>query len=334
LGVNLDFVNFKLEKLTPEREFFNYKENVMKEIRKIVHDERTYIESIGKHDKDTVREALAEKGSDTVIRVCIGVSGQEMPVRALGYFASAIAIQEHYFPEAELQFVYPLLAAEKVNGIDLDRGRESVENLDYVARRCFPRRYRKDIPEAGNIKSFFDGQLPDDDLQAAVGEVLASEPELSSQFRPSANTRGSDFTPYVAAHVLMHDTNPMLLPVVRGEPANTTERIISIGAQSERPFYLARMACQRAKLLPEGVQVATGQLFTKHVISPYLSCREGEPLVSTQNASTIHPVSSVQRDLEYLDRALISEADRYKVMIVPVEREEYCVGTYTRLEFA
>ncbi len=306
----------------------------MKEVNKIVQDERNYIESIGKHDKEAVREALADRGSDTLIRVCIGISGQEMPIRALGYFASAIATQEHYFPEAELQFVYPLLAAEKVNGVDLEQGRECAENLDYVARRSFPRRYRKDSPEAGNIKSFFDAQLPVDELQVAVAEVLATEPELSNQFRSLAKTRGSDFIPYVTAHVLMHDTSPMLLPVIRGELPNVAERVISIGAQSERPFYLARMACQRAKLLPDEVQVATGQLFTKHVISPYQSCREGEPLLSTDNASSMHSVPSVQRDLEYLDRALIAEADRYKAMTVPVEREEYCIGTYTRLEFA
>ena len=83
--------------MTPEREFFNFKENMMKEINKIAHDERTYIESIGKQDKDTVREALADRGQDTILRMCFGLSGQPMPIRALGYFASALAVHELYF---------------------------------------------------------------------------------------------------------------------------------------------------------------------------------------------------------------------------------------------
>jgi len=69
------------------------------------------------------------------------------------------------------------------------------------------------------------------------------------------------------------------------------------------------MACQQARLLPDGVQVATGQLFTRHVISPYLSCREGEPLLSAESITIGHQVASVQRDLQYLDNALMAETE-------------------------
>jgi hypothetical protein len=293
----------------------------MKEINKIVHDEQTYIESIGKQDKETVREALADGGADTILRVCFGASNGDMPVRSLGYFASALAVQERYFPEAELQFVYPVLAASKVNGVDLAQAQDTAEAVNTAARRHFPRRFRQDSPEVGKVKSFFDANLPTQELEDAVAEVLGKEPELCATFLASAKSRDAGYVPYVAAHILMHDTNPQLLPVVSGElGANTADRVVSIGAQSERPFYLARMACQKAQLLPAEMQVATGQLFTRHVIPPYLSCREGEPRLSSVNAglldgiATSHSVPSVERDLIYLQQALVAEQDHYEAI--------------------
>lgn len=273
----------------------------MKEINRIIHDKRTYIESIGKHDKATVCEALSERGADTTLRICIGVSGVEMPRRALGYYASALAAQEYYFPEAELQVVYPLLAATKVNGVAIDQAQRYAEDLDRVARTSFPDHFQQDRPNTGEIKSFFDGQLPDDELSAAVAEILALEPELSSRFQTQADRRSSDYVSYVAAHVVMHDTNPCLSPMANSGPARIDGRVISIGAQSERPFYLARMAFRRANLLPESMQVATGQLFTRHVLPPYLNCREGEPRLGEFGGAAYHPVASVQRDLQFLD---------------------------------
>lgn len=277
----------------------------MKEISQIIHDERAYIESIGKHDKATVCEALFERGADTTLRICIGVSGIEMPRRALGYYASALAVQERYFPEAELQIVYPLLAATKVNGVAIDQAQRYAEDLDRAAQSSFPAHFQQDRLDTGEIKSFFDGQLPDDELHAAVAEVLALEPELSSRFQTQADRRRSDYVSYVAAHVLMHDTNPRLSPMANSGPARMDGRVISIGAQSERPFYLARMALRRANVLPKSIQVATGQLFTRHVIPPYLNCREGEPGLGESGAAAYHPVASVQRDLQFLNRALL-----------------------------
>lgn len=287
----------------------------MKELSKIVQDEHTYIESIGKHDKNTVREAISERGADTVIRVCIGVNGKEMPARALGYYASAMAVQERYLPEADIQFIYPVLTATNVNRVDSQKGKLTAENLDNAAHTSFPNRYIKDNPNLGNINSFIDGELPTEELEQAVGDVLETEPNITKRLDASAKARGSNFTQYVAAHVLMHDTNPLLIPLSGDKKAKEAARVISIGAQSERTFYLARMACRIARLLPENSQVATGQLFTRHVIAPYMSCREGESTLS-QPISTNHPVPSIQRDMEYLHRALSLETIRYRGITV------------------
>jgi hypothetical protein len=282
----------------------------MKEISRIVQDQQMYIESIGKQDREAVRGALADKGDDTVLRLCLGVSSEPMPLRSLGYFASAIALQERYFPDAELQFVYPVSAAHTINNVDIEVARRNALATDTVASRHFARSFGQ-----GTVASFFDTEMPSLDLQAAVADVLGQQPGLANAFRASAKGRDADYVPYVAAHVLMHDTNPQLASVGRGRPAKSQAgRVISIGAQSERPFYLARMACRQARVLPDDAQVVTGQLFTRHVIPPYVSCREGEPTMDgieiMQDQEISHPVASVQRDLAYLRSALLGEQAR------------------------
>jgi hypothetical protein len=295
----------------------------MNEVNRMVHDERTYVQNIGKQDQETVREALADQGANTLLRVCLGVNGEPMPIRVLGYYASAIAVQEYYFPEAELQFVFPVHAASTVNGVDLHRSKEVVRDLDNAARDIYPRRYREDSPDHANIQAFEDVDLPDEALERAVAEVLSAETDISQKLSAYAKSRGSSFTQYVAAHVLMHDTNPTLQPLFEGGLAGNDTRVISIGAQSERPFYLARMACQRARLLPMEAQVATGQLFTRHLIPPYMSCREGEPTLISEEVAPTHEVPSVERDMAYLYRAVQDEAARYEEMTIPVEAYEY-----------
>ena len=279
---------------------------------KIIHDDRTYIESMGKQDKETVRDALADKGADTILRVCLGMTGQPMPTRVLSYFASALAVQEHYFPEAELQFVYPFRAAHLENGVDIVPATDQIKTVDTHSKRIFARRFRTDHPVGGQVKSFTDAETPDEDLKAAVGDVLAAEPELQQTFAGAASGRRGNYIGYVAAHVLMHDTNPVLqpfVPLTGGDFADTNrQRVISIGAQSERPFYLARMACQRAKILPTDRQVETGQLFTRHILPPYIACREGEPLLrDIYDTASTHRVASVERDHAYLQSQLQAE---------------------------
>jgi len=118
----------------------------------------------------------------------MGVTGMEMPARALGYLASAVATQERYFPEARLQVVFPLRAAHHINGVDEGIGRKHVEEFDHLGRFCFPRRYNGD-GQGKDIKAFYDRELPSDELQEAVAGVLATEPKLADQFQLRPNQR-------------------------------------------------------------------------------------------------------------------------------------------------
>jgi len=99
--------------------------------------------------------------------------------------------------------------------------------------------------------------------------------------------------------------NQHAIPLTVDEPVPVMPQIlISLGAQSERPFYKARMAYRaRGGPLP-GLIAQTGQLFTHSALPPYMACREGEPSLAEAMAArplplTLHPVASVQRDLSY-----------------------------------
>jgi hypothetical protein len=285
----------------------------MKEINKVIHDERTYIESIGKQDKETVRGALAEHGAESVLRICFGMTGNALPIRALGYYASALAVHELYFPKAELQFVYPNRAAYMANSVKLSDATTHANTVDTEARRLFARRFRADHGEAGRVMSFFDFETPNDDLVAEVAAFLNTQPDMQEAFTSKA--QGGNYAYYLAAHLLMHDTNPALRSCNSNYSGALEKsdigRVISIGAQSERPFYLARMACKKAQIVPGGESVETGQIFTRHIIPPYIACREGEPVLgnisSPQDIPTTHAVRSVQRDLRYLRQRIHAE---------------------------
>lgn len=279
-----------------------------KEINKMVRDEHAYIESIGKQDRETVHEALRDGGENAVLRVCLGATTETMPLRVLGYAASAQVVQARYFPNAQLQFVYPLHAAEAANGVPVDQSKPHAERFDF---------------DRLNIGSQGDGEITglidtpssiDAELSGAVQEILATHTDVAEPLLKAANRRQGDAAAYVAAHLVMHDSSPMLLPLdPMSQEARPAKRIISIGAQSERMFYAARMTCRQAGVLPDGAIAETGQLFTRHVLPPYLHCRQGgEPTLDdyydrTRPAhafDTRHLVPSVERDLQFLSSHL------------------------------
>lgn len=275
----------------------------MRDINKIVRDERAYIESIGKQDKETVREALADKGESTVLRLCIGASDRQLPLRSLGYAVSAMAVQQYYFPEAQLQLVYPLKAAEAANGLAVEDSIPHAEEFNTHASGM--------ADGNASLVPLMDGYTACKGFAGAVAEVLDTCADLS-RLSGSADRRKGDFALYVASHILVHDTDKALIEMPRDfymeteEPPIKARRIISIGAQSERPFYNARMACRAAGVMPEGSDIPTGQLFTRHVIPPYQYCRQGEPSLGAlgdgdfSKIKDSHPVPSVQRDLEFM----------------------------------
>ena len=280
----------------------------MKHTTKIVQDTEAYIESIGRQDKEVVREALKDGGKDAVLRVCIGATDKVMPLRALSLAACVMVVQDRYFPNAQLQFVHPLYAAEAANAIPVGVSKHEAVKFDYDRLNIgSPNDSYHD--KTGLIDT---PGLIGDDLVSAVSDVLTSHPNVASPLSAASNGRAGSAATYVAAHLVMHDTNPRLVPIdtdAANPQAKSTERVISIGAQSERMFYLARMTCRQAGVMPEEANIETGQLFTRHILPPYLHCREGgEPTLDdyyqrTQPAhavDTSHQVLSVSRDLQYL----------------------------------
>lgn len=287
-------------------------------LNKMIHDDKTYIESIGRQDRENVREALADKGADTVLRLCIGASTTEMPLRALGYAASAYAVYRRYFPEAQLQFVHPVHAASLANGVNINNAYGEAQKFEYYRQQIFPLSYAFAFPGALGTVGLSDSEESyDSSFTHQVREFLDYKPEVAAPLTKAA--AGRDLATYAAAHLVNHDSHLGLQEMESdffGDVAiSSAPRIISIGAQSERKFYNARMACRSAGILPAGSVEATGQLFTKHVLPPYLHAREGEPVLSTfyqrerplAEISTDHSVPSVQRDLEFL-RGSLEEA--------------------------
>lgn len=278
-------------------------------VNAMVHDEKSYIESIGKFDKEIVDQALQDGGEGTVLRVCLGATDRVMPLRVLGYAASAQVVQARYFPNAQLQFVYPLHAAERANDLPVKDTRPETKKFDMA---------RQNISSQGHysVTGLIDTPpASEEDLGGSVQEVLARHPNIAQPLEAAASRRGGNVGDYVAAHLIMHDTNPQLAPLSPMNPeAKLARRIISIGAQSERIFYMARFACREAGVMPNNTTLETGQLFTKHVLPPYLHCRQGGELTLDDYydyARPIpafdaeHPVPSVKRDLQFLSQYLV-----------------------------
>jgi len=279
----------------------------MKLVNEIVHDERTYIESVGKLDNKTVREALQDEGENTVLRICIGASTETMPLRVLGYAASALKVQEIYFPKAQLQFVYPLHAAEAANDIPINETLPETDKFDFD--RC---NIGGELAVGGKT-GLIDEPFVKTNLVTDVAKVLERDPDIARPLELAASSRQENSAVYLAAHLIMHDTNAELTPLNPLSPqAMRADRIISIGAQSERKFYLARMVCKQAGVIPPDAVAETGQLFTRHVLPPYLQCREGELTLDdyyqrerpAHDFNTAHPVASVSRDLQFFSSYL------------------------------
>ena len=318
----------------------------MKKLEKeLMADDRLYLEGVGKSDINTTREIIADQGADTTIRVCLGVTGEAYPIRSIGYYASALYLQEHYLPEAQVQIVFPIKAAEAINGIDANQARQHIRYLSRDANVIFARSLvfgNQFDPKLKGVE-LEDNALPSEDLVTDVEKLIGANPNLYNSFVGEGGRGRDQVMRYIAAHLLMHDTNPGLVLLdeekdflIPAMPENRP-RILSIGAQSERRFYKARMACNEAKILPEAEKCETGQLFTRHLIPPYISCRQGEPVIppkfETHDRYWTFDVykgynnlpSHVVRDLDYVER-LCDKEEFEKIDIL--EREPYVHDMY------
>ena len=234
-----------------------------------------------------------------------------MPLRALGYLTSATHIQREYLPSAQVQFVHTLHSGQRVNGVDFVHSRAAAEQFASLGASLLEANgiaissvtFLTDPTEAAEID------------EAAVAAVLSGMPAaVRDKLFASGTRRGSDVAPYVAAHLQMHDSTEQLIPLRCDDtPPVQARRVISVGAQSERPFYLARMACHAEGVTVPGRLDDTAQLFTRHVIPPYQFTNQGaEPVLSritlADAASGIAAPApenlSVARDLQYLQNAI------------------------------
>jgi hypothetical protein len=228
-----------------------------------------------------------------------------MPLRALGYLTSALVIQQEYLPQAQVQLVHTLHAAARANGGISPRAKRQANyfnafGMALIDEMRYKRRVGSDVIFAADPS-----QPPAIDLEAVGRGLERLDPALRAKLEQGAARRNGSVTPYIAAHLLMHDTNPMLEPMHDTDfPPVEARHVISLGAQSERPFYAARMACKAADISLPDTAPATAQLFTRHVLPPYFACRQGEPELSDiellAGPAIDHPLSSVARDLNYL----------------------------------
>lgn len=290
----------------------------METLQNMVHDERTYLESVGKYDRQTVMEALADKGANTVLRVCFGLNGKGLPVRALGYQASASALQEDYFPEAQVQFVFPVYATEQACGVNPTDSRTAIRNFTSykITEAALPMYFKTGSPFRQKHGSYIDKDVASDELRKATGEITQKviEDKPNSVFAKMFKRPGA--SDLLAAHLLMHETDPELtgLEYADDRIRKPAERVITLSPQAERPFYVARILCRQAGLISEDQGRAAGQLFSRHIRTPSIASHDGEPMTVeelTDEAIAEHPSLSIQRDLTYLKQAMHENQARY-----------------------
>ena len=241
-------------------------------------------------------------------------ASDNMPLRALGYVLSANFFRDEYLPQAQLQIVHPLAVSKAVNArLNHEATTTYVETLSLLVHDGL----HNGQPRQHNAHSLEAVAIPDDSFTNAVRKVIETNTVLANKFKAKANARNADYAPYVAAHLLVHDSHQAgLVPLnyegydYSGHPVATPDRIISVGAQSERLFYTARMLCREAGVLPDNAVETTGQVFTKHVLPPYLTARAGEPSLFDIEILQGPPIenenASVQRDLRYLQEHTIT----------------------------
>jgi hypothetical protein len=236
-----------------------------------------------------------------------------MPMRALGLVASAMEVARGHLPDAQVQFVQTIHAARRINGLRPCETAVEAGKFRRYGRVLIAARY----PGLAEQATFLvdSGKTPDIDEEHIAVAIKAIPPEMQERLQASARRRKGEGThlAYIAAHLQMHDTPADIHVPVRGEPTPAQPaRIISLGGQSERPLYEARMACRAQGVEVPDILEATGQLFTKHVLPPYFQCRQqNEAVIMPPDEFDAlplrHPVPSVVRDLQYLRQIMRGE---------------------------
>lgn len=290
----------------------------MRKHTKLLRDPYAYAESIGRRadDRKNLLHALETDGRDSIVRVCFSMPHRYPPIRALGYVAAAIHITETYLPEAQLQLVATVHANERINHTPLDEARAAAHLLfDTVTQtpHLAPR-------ENTDVVYGFDMPHPPETPVHRIIPIMRHE-AVSQQLARSAAARNAQYTEYVGAHLTLHDSVGVVEPATdySATPMQGAETLISIGAQSERAFYIARHLCKSALFFTfPGMIEDTAQIFTRHVYPPYAFLRRDtrnmfDPVLTSQDSlyqlddlaldPNLRP-TSVQRDLRYLKEYL------------------------------
>lgn len=244
----------------------------MRAHKELLRDPLAYAESIGKTDRHHTLDALADEGKDTILRVAMAPSST-VPMRAFGYIASAQHIQRAYMPHAQLQIVLPHNTMNTVNN--------TPQHKTISARRHLERQlFFMPSPANTMVDSLIASDKPEPPF-VHVNRVLFMLRGLKDEARlkDQAARRGASHAEYVAGHIALHDIVDSIEPIegYADKKISTAQRIISIGSQSERPFYNARMVARyRGNLSQWGTDMceATGQIFTRHTLPPYLPRRQ------------------------------------------------------------
>jgi hypothetical protein len=269
--------------------------------KELLRDPLAYANYIGKHDRQHTLAAFAERGKDTIVRLCFTPGEFTVPLRFLGYIAAAQHITRTYLPEAQLQVVAAIQSSARINRTPLDRSAQAARRI--FAQAASHPALQRSRPE----RMLFGFDMPGERLRpqaARIAPLTRHYPEART-LAASARTRQANYPAYVAAHLVLHDMVDSVVaerPVTE-QPDMTAGRIVSIGALSERAFYAARMRCRTAPdFMAEDMVPATGQIFTRHVLPPYIYSRQHraaqpEPHLSTPRAA-------------YLDLREVAERER------------------------
>lgn len=266
--------------------------------KELIHDIPAYIESAGKIDIDTLGHT---EQSRTVLRLILGATAT-MPHRAISYVDSALRTAQH-FPDSQLQIIHANTLGVKINRLDpetvhlraIQLGEHIVSRLELfdpeLAKRTI---HAVDTP--ANTEQFHD----------LATEALGKNERLRQKMMVKGKEHGGNATRYIAGHYAFQDTNILELDVLTGPDQMTdSDRIISIGCQQERNFYAARMGMQMLR----APDVATAQIFTKHLTPPYFLARDGEPLLGEFTSLDEVNDTVARRDLAHfqLHNQLIGE---------------------------
>jgi hypothetical protein len=256
--------------------------------KELQQDPHAYVESVGKADIATLADVMtAPAGKGTVLRLVMGATVQ-MPLRALTYVDSALHCAA-VIPNEQLQIVHASRLGQKNNGVDRRAAQEGIAALATAVRnhvgRAFPQL-------EGSVLHAEDTELDLSPFTPIAKQAFAQNPDVARRLLQKGSKHGGDATRYASAHFAFQDTDILELEALGvGVEQTRAERIVSIGCQQERNFYLARMAMRDIAVETDikPLMVDSAQVFTRHLTPPYFTALGGEPSITETSFGALDP---------------------------------------------